>query len=500
MAKRKKRNAITLVSLLLALAALIGFYYWYSHRPVKDNQQEATNTIALATIDTTQISSMHYVMSDADLTLILQNGTWISKDEPGRPITQGNVTDMLRVIKDIKADRIINDKPDNLADFGLAQPKEELDVTLNDGTVTTIKIGDVAGASLGYYGMVNNDGKVYLLPIEIGTALQYNNTQMTDIQKAPVISETGITSISITNRDGEDFEIKSDASTALDNSGNNLFNWMIPKPYGPGYSADYNQIETILPNYTTFNFIKNADYSGKNFAKYGLDNPAATIDIGFTVTTKEALPTPELDPTTGQTVTEKDINTPSDYKFYVGNKDEDGNYYIRVDGNDSVYTLSADTVDKMLKVDPFSLMNHYVCIPNIQTVDKVVLTTAGTTYTMDIKHDIKANADGTQTDNPTYYFNGKEADSSAFTSLYKTMVSPLYEGELKEDVNTDNLTPFLTISFHIFGDNETTVSASFLPYNDNFFIVKKDDGAHFLVDKRVIEDMAKAVSSFTGTK
>lgn len=501
MAKRKKRNAITMVSLLLALAALIGVYYWYTHRPVDEDKDEATESIDLATIDTDQIKSMHYVVEDADLILVKKDDVWISQEEPERPINQDNVKSILYAIDDINADRIINENPEDLAEYGLADPAAFLEVTQNDGTVVTLKVGSVAGKSLGYYGLVNDDGIVYLLPIEIGTALQYNDSEMTDIEKAPSIVASTITSITVLNRDGENYELRYDDTDEPDNTGSTMYTWKLLQPYGEGYSADYSKIQDILNNYTTYNYSKNVDYSGENYDKYGLDDPAHTIEIGFTSTSTEILPTPEVDPETGETITEKKETKAETYKIYIGNKDEDGtNYYVRVDGNKCVYLLRATTVDKMLDIDAFSLMNSFVCIPNIDTVDWVVINVEGTEYKLEMKHTTEKGDDGKEKDVVTYYYNGKEADEDDFKALYQKVVSATYDTEAKEEVNIDGVTPYLTMSFHIFGDHEKTVSASFLPYDDNFYVVEKDGLARFLVDKRKVEDIAKALSSFTGTK
>lgn len=500
MAKRKKRNAITLVSLLLALAALIGIYFWYTNRPADDETDEIPETIDLATVDTEQISSIHYVRGDADLILILKDDKWISREEPERPINQDNVKAILYATDVIKADRIINENPDNLAEYGLADPAAILEITQNDNTVVELRIGSVAGNSLGYYGLVNDDGIVYLLPIEIGTSLQYNNAQMTAIEKAPSILPANIISISVTNRDGEDYELRYNDTDELDNAGSRMFNWKLLKPYGDGYSADYSKIQNILNNYTTYNYIRNVDYTGKNDAEYGLDDPAHTVEVGFTTTTTELLDKPEVDSETGALITEKQVTVTDTYKIYVGNQDDDGNYYVRVDGNLSVYTLSETTIEKMLKINAFSMMNGFVCIPNIDTVDHAVLNIEGTEYNLDIKRTTEKKDDGTEETVVTYYYNNQEADTDAFKKLYQTVVSATYDAEAKEEVQTDGLTPYMTMSFHIFGDQEKTVSASFLPYNESFFIVQKGDTVRFLVDKRKIEDIAKAVTTFTDTK
>jgi len=500
MAKRKKRNAITMVSLLLALAALIGVYTWYSNRPVaSDKADEVTPTIDLATIDTTQLTSLHYIMDDADLTLVLQDGAWVSKDEPGRPLNQDNVLAILKAISDIKADQIIMEKPENLEDYGLAKPVASLEATMADGSIITLKVGNEAVDSKGYYGMVKDDGIVYMLPTELGSALKYNNTQMTAIAKSPDITAENIASISVSSRDNGDFELRYVGDGKLDNTGNNMSPWKILKPYGEGFTADSSLLADVQANYTTFNYLSCIDYKGDDLTQYGLDKPAATIDIGYFVTSTETLAKPVTDPATGKETTEKTTQTNKEYKVYIGNTDTEGNYYIRVDGSNTVYTIDAATVEKMLKFDAFSVLNPYICIPNIETVDQVVFDIEGKKYTLDIKHTTAKDADGKEESVKTFTFNGKEVTSSAAcTKLYQAMISTKYDTEMKDTVTTDGLTPYMTMSFHIFGDEERTITTSFLPYDDSFYLIQKDGGTRFLADKRLIETIANTVSQFTG--
>lgn len=498
MAKRKRRNAITLVSLLLALVVLIVVYIWYTNRPVKSTTEETKSTIDLATIDTAKLSTLHYVKDDADIVLELKDNEWVSKNEPGRPMNQEYVKAILDAIKDIKADQVVMEKPENLADYGLAEPVATLEATTTDGTTVTIKIGDKAGESGGYYGMVNTDGIVYLMPIELGTALQYNNTQMTAVEVSPVITAANITQINITNRNGEDYELKYTDGGGLDASGNNSYPWQILKPYGGGISADTSKVQEIQSNYTSFKYISCVDYKGDDLSKYGLDNPVATIDLGYFETSTVALDKPVTDPQTGKQTSEQTINTDKEYKVFIGNKDADGNYYIREDGSNAVYTIDASTIDKMLKIDSFSLMNPYICLPNINMVDKIVYDINGTKYTMDIKHTTQKNADGKDETVATYYFNGNKVEEEAFKTLYQAMISAQYDAEVKGDVPAAGATPYMTLSFHLFGDNESTITASFLPFNDSFYLVQKDGATRFVADKRKIDAIAAAISSFTG--
>jgi hypothetical protein len=499
MAKRKKRNAITLVLLLLALAVLFGVYFWSTNYTKDKEEQEETPAIDLVKIDAAQISSIHYVRKDADIILVKQEDTWVSKEEPGRPINQDYVKAMLNAIKDVKAERAIAEKPENLADFGLEEPEALLEVTLKDGKTITIKTGIEVTNSQGYYGLVNDDGTVYQLPKELGLALQYDNTQMTAIAKSPDIDANNITHISITNKNGTDYEIKKDAEKLYNNSGNNIYPWRIIKPYGEGYTADEAKVKEIQPYYTNINFFKCVDYKGDNLSTYGLDAPAATIKVGYFVARTEKLDKPEMDPETKKLVTEKTVNDPHEYMLYIGNKDEEGNYYVRLEGSNSVYTLEGERVDKMLNINAFNLLNRYTLLPNIVDVDKIQAIVNGTTYNMEIKQRTEKDDKGKDTTVSTYYFNGKEAEDKAFkTNLYQVMISSQYDAEINEDINLEGVEPVLSMSFHLIGEGEGTVSAKFYPYNDSFSIIQRPDGLSFFADKRRIDAIVEAITSFTG--
>jgi hypothetical protein len=495
MAKRKKRNAVTLVSLLLTLGLLLGFYLWYSNREeTTGDSGSVTETIDLAKVDSTQLESLHYLKEDADITFVLKDQVWISKEEPDRPINQDYVKAILNAIDDIKADRIIMEKAENLADYGLEEPSAALIATLKDGNKVTLKIGSKAGDSLGYYGLVNEDGIVYLLPIELGTALQYTNIQMTAVPEGPNITAESIDYLNIDQLEGEDYELKYNTSGELDNTGSNMYSWDILKPYGKGYTADSTKMSEIQSKFTNFDFIDCIDYKGGDLSQYGLKEPTASIQIGYYTEQTSTLENPETDPETGEEITEKTTRVDQEYKVYIGDKNEDGNYYIREEGSNAVYTIGASSIEAMLELDTFTIMNPYILLPNIEDVDQIEVEIGGISYQLRIDRTTQTTEEGEE-EVATYYFNNTKMEEEDFKKLYQTLISAQYDTEIKEEVAADGVEPYLTISFHIFGANEKTVSASFLPYNDSFYMVQKEDGVRFFIDKRKVEDIADAVSS-----
>lgn len=507
MTKRKKRNAITLISLLLALAALIGVYYWYSNRPAPEKDiATKEEAISLAKVDQEQISNLHYKYGDADLTLVKEGDTWKSQSEPDRPINQDYVNNMLGAISDISADRLVADAPENLSEFGLAEPVSFLQATLADGSTVTLQVGNEVSTKNGYYALVNEDGKVYMLGSNYVSGLKYNNADMNAEEAAPKIEAANINHIILDKRDGEDFELLFDnQGKHIDSSGSKINTWYILKPYKEGYTADESEVSTLLANYTTFDYITCLEYNAQDLSKYGLDNPTASIYLGYTEARTETLEKPETDPETGDKITEKTYQDPKEYKLYLGNQDENGNYYVKVEGSKAVYTMDAVALDKMLTVDVFSLLNNFVNIPNIDTVDQIDINVGGTTDTVTLKRSTVKNEDGKEETKTNYFFNGKEVEEDTFKDFYQVIIAAAFDAENKKDVNTEGVEPVLTITYRLLSgmtgysdgtsQNMATVSASYLPYDDSFYLVNTNDETRFLADKRKIDHIIDTIKT-----
>ncbi|MDD3173410.1 MAG: DUF4340 domain-containing protein, partial [Herbinix sp.] len=356
MTKRKKRNAVTLVSLLLALIALIGVYIWYSNKSAAEDSTEGPESIPVATLDTTKVTALHYIGDDVDINFVLEDGVWKSKEELNRPINQDNITSMLSTISEITAYQKVVETPDNLADFGLDNPSSYIQATLEDGSTVTLSLGAEAVTGDGNYALVNDDTAVYLVKSTYKAGLSFTNLDMTKVEAAPEITAENITYLNIDSRDGEDVELKYNDVAVNDNSGSNMYNWQILKPYGGGFSADTDKVAQLQANYTKFDFLGCVDYKGDDLSKYGLEDPAATIDIGYYETYTQATPTPastNTDTTDTSDTTAETMKINKEYKIFIGDKDENGDYYVRSDGSNAVYTLSSDTVDTMLQVEVF---------------------------------------------------------------------------------------------------------------------------------------------------
>jgi hypothetical protein len=499
MSKRKKKNAVTLILLLFALAGLIGFYLWYENRePVSEESTESEN-IQLSTLQTENISSLHYIYEDTDLTFVKEGEIWVSEKDKKRPINQDRIRSMISVIDEISATRIITEKAENLADFGLADPVSYLQATLTDGSKVTLQIGNEVAAGNGYYALVNEDGKVYLLASSYGTGLRFRDADVTATAKDLTIEAANIRHIVVDPRDGEGFELQYVESNELDMSGSTMFPWVIRKPYPEGYTADSSEVSSLQQKFTTFDYIKCVEYAPTDLSKYGLAEPIAEIRLQYVEPRTEKLDKPEKDSKTGEEITEKTYYDPKEYKLSVGDLDENDNYYVMIEGESGVYTIDKDAIDNMLEVDVFTLLNKFVAIPNIDMVDKIDINIDGTSYTMNMERTTGKNEEGKEEVNTTYYYNGKEVEEDSFKELYQKLISAKYDAPIKEQPDTAGIKPHLTLTFYLNDDKKTVITSSYLPYDESFYMIQNSEIRYF-ADKRRIDDIIKAVIEFKATE
>lgn len=500
MAKRKKRKSVTLISLLLVLVVLIGVYYWYSNRDKESEEESGTETIQLAKIDDiSKLTSLHYRTKDTEMVLVKDGEVWKLENDPERPINQDKVSGLIGLISNITAKQLVTEKPDNPADFGLAEPTGYLQGTLSDGSKVTLEIGNMVPSKDGYYANVNEDEKVYLLATNYGSGFKYTITSITAVAEAPSIEADSIYHISIDNREGDDFEIRKDKEMGLGNIGSDVYTWHILKPYKEGYSAEGSKVAEIQENYTNLAYENCVDYNAVDLSPYGLDNPLATLELGYTEKRTEKLAKPEKDPETGEEITEKTYQDPKDYKLLIGNLDETGRYYYVMEaGTKMVYTMDKDNVDKMLTVDPFSVLNQFVNIPNINNVDQIDITVDGKPYQFTIDHKTVKDENGKDTVENTVYYNGKQANLKGFKDFYQILVAAQFDAEIKEEVNTD-VAPHLTVRYQLNDPNKTVIGASYLPYDDSFYLIDTNGEIKFFADKRRIDEIVKSILEYDPT-
>jgi hypothetical protein len=150
----------------LAMLIILGGLVWWSNKhPSTDAKSKTPPAPKLISVDAKQIEALRLAKAGSD-PIELDNlaGTWtIAKPKP-LPADQDAVGMLTGSLASLNADRLIDEHPANLNEFGLNNPSMEVDVSVKGGKTTKLLLGSDTPAGTGVYAKVESDPKVYTLP------------------------------------------------------------------------------------------------------------------------------------------------------------------------------------------------------------------------------------------------------------------------------------------------------------------------------------------------
>lgn len=226
--------------------------------------------------------------------------TWYYSEDKDFPLKQSEPEKIAKAAAQITADRKLEDG-DSLDAYGLDDPNYSIEITEEDGTVTTVSFGDSTGTD--YYVTVGDTGVVYTVASSV---LDDFKTELSDLAqldeypsigsgnlKKEVITENGTTTTYDSENEDQEEEIAAVAG-------------------GLGAVS-----LTTVADYS----VEDADLAG-----YGLDEASRiTVEAAYT----------------------KDDDEKT-MKMYIGSEDGSGNRYVMLDGSKIVYQISDEVCKNIL--------------------------------------------------------------------------------------------------------------------------------------------------------
>jgi hypothetical protein len=163
-----------LISAALVLAALCGVLYWSNHRkPADDTTKPATDAppkiLSLTQSDISQLVIKRKGEPEIGISKNV-SGLWQITAPKPLPADQDAVSQMLATISILNSDRLVDDKASDLAQYGLADPAVEIDVTAKDKT-QKLMLGEQTVTGSGSYAALVGDPRVF-------TISSYNKTSL----------------------------------------------------------------------------------------------------------------------------------------------------------------------------------------------------------------------------------------------------------------------------------------------------------------------------------
>ena len=239
----------------------------------------------------------------------------------------------------------------------------------------------------------------------------------------------------------------------------------------------------------------------------------------------------------------------------VGDQSSDGGRYVRVNDSNEIYTISEDSLDTFLgktNADFWDLTVSYLSVNNLDTLD---VNYGGEDYIVNVSretsedenvetsddetededttdstssdaadgNDVEGNAadDNTSSDDLTgedtentddssstasttsstsvtlsYTLNGKDLDSTIFTTFYNKLINMTAQKRLTDEFKS-NADPEMTVKFTDIDGNEMEVK--YYSYDTNYYAAVINKKV-YLVNKMTVKELFQAFESVTGEK
>jgi hypothetical protein len=310
----KPGGLFTALGVLIVLGGLV---WWTNKHPTASAASKTPAAPKLISVDAKNIEGIRLAKTGSDpIELVNLAGSWtISK--PSAMSADSDAVNMLTgSLATLNADRLIDEHPTDLKEFGLTDPSDEIDVTVKGGKTTKLLLGSDTPAGTGTYAKLEGDPKVYTVPSSVKTGFDKTVNDLRD-KRLLTFNQDKLTSVAVTGK-GQTMEFGKNAQG----------DWQITKP--KPMRADGLKVDDLIRK------LKDAkmDLTAVNYDPKAVAAQFASGEKVGTASTTDNLGT--------QTVEIHKSNS----------KDaKDGGYYAKSSAVAGIYKVAGDLGDSLGKSD-----------------------------------------------------------------------------------------------------------------------------------------------------
>jgi hypothetical protein len=248
--------------ILLLIAIPLG---WYAYRdskkgPVDDVPKKAK----VFAVEADKIDELEIKAESGDRTALKKKGNdWEITQPVSGPSDQATVSGITSNLSSLEIQRVIDDNPGDLKQYGLASPRVEVAYKAG-GQQQRLEIGDKSPTGSDLYAKRADSKRVFLIPAYLDSTFNHKTFDFRDKTVLKVDREKVDTLEIATDKRTERFEKKNG-------------DWTIAEP-AVG-KAEFSAVDNLVSRITSLQ-MKSIVNDASNAKQYELDKPAATIRVG----------------------------------------------------------------------------------------------------------------------------------------------------------------------------------------------------------------------------
>ena len=271
------RRLLTLVIVVVVLAGLVGAYLLVTRpKPVK----AAAAAPDLVKADKDKLVKI--VLGDrpeGTLTLEKKGKAWTVDSPRQYALDESSIDDLTLNFTLLPAERVIDEKPTDLAQYGLAPPRAQGEAVYSDGTTKTLLLGDKTPSGSTYYMQVKGDPKVYTVWQNHGDQMHWTLADLRDKKITPALNYDEVTNFNLTRSDGTVIELqrKTEKENKVYQLGFSAF--LMTRPYSYPRGVDSEKQDQLIKGPQQVQISSFVSDDPKDLSRYGLERPSAEVVV-----------------------------------------------------------------------------------------------------------------------------------------------------------------------------------------------------------------------------
>jgi hypothetical protein len=452
------------VALLAAGAGIVAWHPW-SRGAAAGASTSGAGTAQFVTILDVKADQLRSIaLTSAAGTIELDNveGSWKIVRPATLALKQAPLDDLLYSVTALSSERVIEELPRDLSIYGLDDPAVTVRVTLADGGVREVYLGDMTPAADSYYLMAKGDPRVFTVREHHGAYFHYALQDLWEGARTPLdaadivharILFAGKLLVEVAKTENlarSDVEFRGTSLSVV-------YPWKArPKPVDSGFLTRFAQGFGSLRGEVA------VDANPPDLARYGLDKPTAELLL-------------------------RD-GTGNALHAWTG-KVEAGALYLRFEGDPTIYAGDPDLL-ALLAVEPFDFANKLALIVRLDRVDRLAISASGVRHVLEIRRPTPGSEAGA-----AWMVDGRPVDVKVFKDFYTNAVSLQADAFHDEPVSGK-----AEVSFE-FGLNAGTVrtwTVGFVPHGQEFYAVVKNGASDMLVNRQQVKVLLQRLEELAG--
>ena len=460
MKKKSKWNRMIYLAVIFALLLLL--YLFLKNRNEKAEEAESSGMDVIQ-MDASSIVNFSFKIGDNFAEFSKDVDEWKNQEDSEFPVDQEAVETLLNDLLSFTAKRKL-EAVDGLSEYGLEDPSNTIRLTDESGTETEILVGSRNQSTGDYYvSLAEAPNTVYVTASDLSSILPGSVMELAESEAYPAVSSSDIVEIQVKKEQGS-YTLAYEEEEA---------NWSVTGEDGISYSAEYQQVSSLASTLSGMVYSGLMDYNAEDLSVYGLDQPAAEIYIRY----KEEIEEEKEEPETVE----------KNFTLYVGNQDENGNYYVRMEGSGQVHRVSSESLSSALENNSVSYWSSEIGYISMNNLKRVEVSYGGEIRTIERHSEEQEQEDGSTETEVTYTSGGTLLDEDK-TEDFLNSASGI-SAQSKDPSLSASEAAEITITVET---ESETFTVSYTPYDENFYLASDKEGRPGLVNKNSVSELIEA--------